>query len=196
MEKYIVTKSQNLSGVVEIGGAKNSVLPIMAGCLLTGEKCEIKNVPKLTDVEIMVQLLRDCGAEVNFDNSLSIYCNEVFNQIARDEKARDIRASFLLAGAMLGRFGKAVMPMPGGCSIGLRPVDLHLKGFTSLGAECNIEQGMVNIEAKELKGNEVYLDFPSVGATENIMLAGVLAKGETTISNCAIEPEIVDLAKF
>ena len=196
MEKYIVTKSQNLSGVVEIGGAKNSVLPIMAGCLLTGEKCEIKNVPKLTDVEIMVQLLRDCGAEVNFDNSLSIYCNDVFNQIARDEKARDIRASFLLAGAMLGRFGKAVMPMPGGCSIGLRPVDLHLKGFTSLGAECNIEQGMVNIEAKELKGNDVYLDFPSVGATENIMLAGVLAKGETTISNCAIEPEIVDLAKF
>ena len=196
MEKYIVTKSQNLSGVVEIGGAKNSVLPIMAGCLLTGEKCEIKNVPKLSDVEIMVQLLRDCGAEVNFDNSLSIYCNEVFNQIARDEKARDIRASFLLAGAMLGRFGKAVMPMPGGCSIGLRPVDLHLKGFTSLGAECNIEQGMVNIEAKELKGNDVYLDFPSVGATENIMLAGVLAKGETTISNCAIEPEIVDLAKF
>ena len=96
MEKYIVTKSQNLSGVVEIGGAKNSVCQLMAGCLLTGEKCEIKNVPKLTDVEIMVQLLRDCGAEVNFDNSLSIYCNDVFNQIARDEKARDIRASFCL----------------------------------------------------------------------------------------------------
>lgn len=196
MEKYLISKSCNLSGKVPISGAKNSVLPIMAACLLTGEKCEIKNVPNLSDVEIMVQLLNDCGAKTNFDGKLSICCNEIFNQIAKEEKVRDIRASFLLAGAMLGRFGKVVMPMPGGCSIGLRPVDLHLKGFTRLGANCSIDKGMVNIEAKNLTGSDVYLDFPSVGATENIILAAVLAKGETTISNCAIEPEIVDLANF
>lgn len=196
MEKYVVSKSENLSGRVTVGGAKNSVLPIIAGCLLTGEKCVIKNAPRLSDVEVMVRLLNGCGAKTEFSDSLSICCDEIFKPEKPDEEAGSIRASFLLAGAMLGRFGKAVMPMPGGCSIGIRPVDLHLKGFTSLGAECSVEHGMINIEAKKLTGNEVYLDFPSVGATENIMLAAVRAKGKTTISNCAIEPEIVDLANF
>lgn len=195
MEKFIITGGNRMSGNINISGSKNSVLPILAATLLISDTCIINNVPRLRDVYTMIELLKYYGADVEFDGSVKVNCSNIENR-GPSEKVRDIRASFLLVGALLGRFKKVSMFMPGGCNIGQRPVDLHLKGFGVLGAEQSLDGGIIDINAKYLNGGEVYLDFPSVGATENIILAAVMAKGKTIISNCAIEPEIIDLADF
>ena len=200
MEKFVVTGMEGgLVGRVQIGGSKNAVLPVLAACLLTGENCEIRNVPPLSDVKHMLELLRELGAKVDFmveRGSVTVQAAEHYPMIEDSEVAQKMRASFLVAGALLGRYGQAKLPLPGGCKIGSRPVDLHLKGFQAMGAKTKLEHGMVELTAKHLKGSEVYLDFPSVGATENILLAAALAKGETIIRNAAAEPEICDLADF
>lgn len=196
MEKFIITKTKPLSGTVNISGSKNSALPIIAACILATKPVCLKNVPALTDIKAMLQLIKDMGAKIEFNTDLYINPENIINTQPDYDYSKKLRASFLLAGGMLGRFKTVAIPLPGGCSIGTRPVDLHLKGFTALGAECAIEHGVVIIDAKELKGNNIYLDFPSVGATENIMVAAATAKGTTKIYNCATEPEIIDLADF
>ncbi len=200
MEKFVVKGTKNgLRGKVRISGSKNAALPILAACLLTEEVCELWNVPPLSDVYDMASLLRELGANVAFDaerEHIRVEAAEIRNVEGEYETARKMRASFLAAGALLGRCGEARLPLPGGCQIGSRPIDLHLKGFQAMGAKNKQEHGIVELQAKQLKGNNVYLDFPSVGATENIMLAAVLAKGKTVIENAAAEPEICDLADF
>lgn len=199
MDKFIVEKSPPLKGHVKIDGSKNAVLPIMAASLLTNKKCIIKNVPFLSDVIIMQELLTCLGAEFEnneTENIIKINSENVENIELPYNLVKKIRASFLIAGPLLAKFGNVKIQMPGGCPIGVRPVDLHLKGFSLLGADISQEHGVIEINAKKLKGSEIYLDFPSVGATENIMMAATMAEGETIISNCAVEPEIVDLAVF
>ena len=200
MEKFVVRGMEGgLQGRVQISGSKNAALPILAACLLTEEICEIRNVPPLSDVRNMLELLRELGAKVDFEEEkeiVSVQAKEICQKEMEHETARKMRASFLVAGALLGRCGQAKLPLPGGCQIGSRPIDLHLKGFQVMGAKNKQEHGMVELTAKNLKGGEIYLDFPSVGATENIMLAAALAKGKTIIQNAAAEPEICDLADF
>ena len=200
MEKFVVMGMEGgLRGRVQISGSKNAALPILAACLLTEEICEIRNVPPLSDVRNMLELLRELGAKADFDEEkeiVSVQAKEIFQKDMELESAGKMRASFLAAGALLGRCGQAKLPLPGGCQIGSRPIDLHLKGFQVMGAKNKQEHGVVELTAKNLKGGEIYLDFPSVGATENIMLAAVLAKGKTIIQNAAAEPEICDLADF
>ena len=197
--KFIIEKSKALQGTVRVNGSKNSVLPILAATLLAEQKCVIRDVPVLTDVAIMKKLLENLGATVCWDEKEeAIYAEtkKIIKTEADYELVSQMRASFLLMGPLLSRFGKVKIPLPGGCQIGSRPVDLHLKGFASLGAEIKNEHGYVEATAKKLKGANIYLDFPSVGATENIMMAAVLAEGQTIMQNCAIEPEVVDLASF
>ena len=200
MEKLIVRQSEALHGTVRISGAKNAVLPILAACLLTEEPCTITNVPALTDVMEMAELLEEFGAETSYDGlteTMRICSETLSNQQAAEKNACAMRASFLAAGPLLARCHQAALPLPGGCPIGSRPVDLHLKGFSIMGAVHKLEHGVVELSAKNgLRGKRVYLDFPSVGATENIMMAATLAKGTTTIENAAAEPEICDLAVF
>ena len=199
MAKYIVQKSGPLVGTVEISGAKNAVLPIMAASLLADDECEILEEPALRDVDVMCKLLHSIGSEVkeDFDNN-RIYIksgNILFNE-APYELVKRMRASILTMGPLLAKTGRARIALPGGCAIGARPIDLHLKGFQALGAEIEQGHGYVEAKAKKLTGGSVYLDFPSVGATENIMMAAALAEGHTIIENAAEEPEIVDLANF
>jgi UDP-N-acetylglucosamine 1-carboxyvinyltransferase len=196
MEKFIVGHTDYLCGDVDISGSKNAVLPIIAAALLVGEKCTLFNVPKLSDVRVMLNLLEKLGCTVSYDGTLTLDCKNVNTYRVNADNAKSIRASFLISGALLGRLGKAIIPLPGGCSIGLRPVDLHLKGFLGLGAKYNLEHGTADISATKLKGAQIYLDFPSVGATENIILAAVKADGITVLNNCATEPEIVDMTAF
>ncbi|ABN53815.1 MAG TPA: UDP-N-acetylglucosamine 1-carboxyvinyltransferase [Hungateiclostridium thermocellum] len=200
MPKLIVTETKPLHGKVRISGAKNSVLPIIAASILGDSESVIEEVPDLTDVKIMCELLESFGVDVNFlsdKSKLFINTRDILNTTAPYELVNKMRASILVMGPLLARTGIAKISLPGGCAIGTRPVDLHLKGFAAMGAE--IEQGHGYIEARvngRLRGNKIYLDFPSVGATENIMMAAVLAEGQTIIENAAIEPEIVDLATY
>ena len=200
MVRFLIEQSLNLKGDIYIEGAKNSCLPILAACILSNGNVIIKRVPFLSDINIMCNLLKEIGITVNKDlinKTLNINTKNIFNKQVSYELVKKIRASFLLAGPLLARFGKVSIQMPGGCAIGVRPIDLHLKGFKALGAEIIQEHGVIEINAKNgLIGTEIYLDFPSVGATENIIMASVLAKGETIVSNCATEPEIVDLIEF
>ena len=200
MEKFLVEKSSKIKGKINVEGAKNACLPILAASILSNDKTIIKRVPFLSDVNIMCNLLQDIGIDINKnikDKTIEIDTKNIFNKEVCYELVKKIRASFLLAGPLLARFGKVSIQMPGGCAIGVRPIDLHLKGFKALGANINQKHGIIEIDAKNgLVGTEIYLDFPSVGATENIIMASVLAKGETIISNCATEPEIVDLIDF
>ncbi len=199
MSKFLVKKSGALFGEVTISGSKNAVLPIMAATLLTDEICELYDVPSLKDVEVMLKLLQCAGTEIlEHKDSVALKVQtgkDICQEIPRD-LANKMRASILLMGPILARKGRAKIPLPGGCSIGARPIELHLKGFRALGA--TIEEGPDFVEAKtdKLVGCDIYLDFPSVGATENIMMAAVLAEGITIIENSAQEPEIVDLASF
>lgn len=197
MEKIIVKKSGPLCGSVKIDGAKNAALPILAATLLCDDKCVIKNIPYLSDIEVMKKLLQCCGAEVSFEDG--VFCTQtrkIKNSVAPYELVSKMRASFLVMGPLLSRSGKVSISLPGGCPIGVRPVDLHLKGFSVLGAEIKHSHGFICASAKELTGGKIYLDFPSVGATENIIMAAVTAKGTTIIENCACEPEILDLIGF
>jgi len=184
---------------VEISGSKNAVLPIMAAAILSDENCEILDIPALRDVDVMCRLLRSVGAEVIEDyenNQIQIQTKKITAYEAPYELVKKMRASILVMGPLLARTGRARIPLPGGCAIGARPIDLHLKGLQALGARIVEGSGYVEAVADKLVGCHVYLDFPSVGATENIMMAAVLAEGTTLIENVAEEPEIVDLANF
>ena len=197
MAKIIVKKSNPLKGSVKIDGAKNAVLPIIAATLLAKGKSAIKEVPNLRDVHVISDLLRHLGAEVEYENkTLTVDATNITTCEAPYELVRKMRASFLVMGPLLSRFNHTKISMPGGCAIGTRPIDLHLKGFRCLGADVEIDHGFVEAKTEKLKGCKLYLDFPSVGATENIMMAASLAEGTTIIENAAEEPEIVDLANF
>ena len=202
MAKYIVEQSGPLRGEAQISGAKNAVLPLMAAALLSEEECVIRDVPDLRDVSLMREILSSLGSQIEEidENVLSIHTRDILSTEADFELVNKMRASILVMGPLLARKGRAVIPMPGGCAIGARPIDLHLKGFEALGAQIvkNDEAGFVEAVAgpQGLIGETIYLDFPSVGATENIMMAAVLADGTTYIENAAEEPEIVDLANF
>ena len=197
MAKIIVKKSNPLKGKVKIDGAKNAVLPIIAATLLVKGKSVLHEVPDLTDVHVISDLIRHLGAEVEYkDNTLTVDASNLTTCEAPYELVRKMRASFFVMGPLLARFNQTKISMPGGCSIGTRPIDLHLKGFKALGAEIVMDHGFVEAKADKLVGSKLYLDFPSVGATENIMMAAVLAEGTTIIENAAEEPEIVDLANF
>jgi len=199
LAKYIVEQSGPLRGEVYVSGSKNAVLPIMAATLLTEESCEILEVPHLKDVEVMCDILSHMGCKVraNWDeHTINIDTSTLNTSEAPAELVKKMRASFFILGPLLSRTGRASIALPGGCSIGNRPIDLHNKGLRQLGAVIRIEQGRVDAMIEQPKGALVYLDFPSVGATENIMMAATLAKGVTTIENAAEEPEIADLANF
>ena len=198
MEKIIINGGKKLSGKVKVSGSKNAVLPIIIASVLAEGESVIYDVPDLTDVHVLKEILTELGARISFtDNVFRIDTANVTNGDASYENINKMRASVLIMGPLMARFGKARVAMPGGCAIGTRPIDLHLKGFESLGAKISLEQGYVSASCENgLKGNKIYLDFPSVGATENIMMAAVLAEGMTIIENAAEEPEIVDLANF
>lgn len=191
-------KSPALKGRVRISGAKNAALPILAACLLGTEDIYLEEVPELQDVHIMCQVLEALGSEVEVlgKGKLKINSAHLKEYKTPFELMNKMRASFLVMGPLLARMGKTENSLPGGCSIGARPIDYHLKGFRALGAEIHEDLGNITASCDELVGEKIYLDFPSVGATENIMMAAVLAKGETVIDNAAKEPEIVDLSNF
>ena len=197
MARFIIAKSPPLQGKVRISGAKNSVLPIIAASLLTEEVCILEEVPQLEDLNVACELLKFLGSEIDIcNNTLRIDNSKICRNYAPDELIRKMRASFLIMGPLLARRGKIRISLPGGCAIGSRPIDLHLKGFSALGADITVGYGYIEAEAEKLKGSKIYLDFPSVGATENIMMAAALAEGRTIIENAAEEPEIVDLSNF
>lgn len=195
----VINGEQKLRGEIIIGGAKNAVLKLMAAALLVDGTSILHNVPELTDVGTMADVLRYTGAKVTWnkqERSIEIDASTVNNTTAPYDLVSQMRGSFIVAGALLGRFGEAKVALPGGCAIGERRVDYHLKGFKTLGAEAIVDNGYVVVTAKELHGANICLDKPSVGATENLMLAAVLATDSTCIKNAAQEPEIVDLANF
>lgn len=198
MSKIIVQKSKPLQGTVRVSGAKNAVLPILAATLLSTERCVLEEVPALRDVDVICEVLSSLGADIKRleRDKIEVMAHNIDEIEAPYELVRKMRASFLVMGPLLARMGKARISMPGGCAIGTRPIDLHLKGFKALGAEITLGYGFVEATAERLIGSKIYLDFPSVGATENIMMAAVLAEGQTIIENAAEEPEITDLANF
>jgi len=199
LAKFIVEQSGALRGEVEVSGSKNAVLPILAATLLSEGICEISDVPRLRDVEVMCKILRSMGASVTEDwdnHTITVEIDKVTTDEVPYELVKRMRASIFVMGPLLARTGKARIALPGGCSIGDRPIDLHNKGLRTLGAKIDMDMGLVEATSKKLKGALVYLDFPSVGATENIMMAATLAEGTTMIENAAEEPEIVDLANF
>ena len=197
MSEITVQNSGNLKGEVEISGSKNSSLPILAACLLTKGKNIVSNLPNLSDINVMYSLLESLGARIDkHKTETTVDCENITSCTTPYELVGKMRGSFLLAGPLLARMGRARISLPGGCPIGTRPVDLHLKGFTAMGAEIEKGHGFVDMTAHKLRGAKIYLDFPSVGATENIIMAAVLADGETIIENAAAEPEIVDLTDF
>jgi len=185
-----------LSGAVAVSGAKNAVLPILMASLLTDQPCRLKNVPHLKDVTTTIELLAQMGAEVGLADQLTIELDTsgVAHQEAPYDLVKTMRASVLVLGPLLGRFGKARVSLPGGCAIGARPVDQHLRGLTALGADVRVEAGYIVAEASKLKGARIVLDTATVTGTENIMMAAVMAEGVTRIENAAQEPEVVDLA--
>ena len=198
-EKFCIKGGNPLKGEVKIGGAKNSVLKLMAAAILVPGPVKIYNVPELTAVEIMLEVIRQMGIKTDYnkeEKSVVIDATEITDITAKYELVSKMRASFIVLGALVSRCKEAVVALPGGCAIGERRVDFHIKGLETLGAKMKIENGYVHAKASKLVGGDVYLDIPSVGATENIMLAAVLAEGSTHIQNAAQEPEIVDLANF
>ena len=201
MEKLIIHGGHELHGRVKISGAKNAVLPIIAATLLAQDKpCVLDEVPYLNDVCTIAEVLRQLGAKVDFNrqqHTLFVDSTVLKTVDAPYDLVRKMRASFVIMGPLLARYGKAKISMPGGCAIGTRPIDLHLKGFEALGAEIEIGHGFISATAPNgLKGTSIYLDFPSVGATENIIMAACMDEGQTIVENAAQEPEIIDLANF
>ena len=201
MERLIIKGGKRLSGTVKISGAKNAVLPVIAATLLGQDKetC-LDEVPNLDDVKTISEVLKSLGVKVRHEpdnNKLFVDATAIENITAPYDLVRKMRASFLIMGPLLARLGSAKISLPGGCAIGTRPIDLHLKGFEALGAKISIGHGCIEAVAPEgLKGAQIYLDFPSVGATENILMAASMAEGQTVIENPAQEPEIVDLANY
>lgn len=199
MDKIIVKSGEKLTGNVKIEGAKNAVLPVLAASLMASEnKSIIHDVPTLEDVYTINKVIQNLNAKVSFENNrVEIDATDRLLTEAPFEYVRKMRASILVAGPLLARYGHAKVALPGGCAIGSRPIDLHLKGFEAMGATVEFGNGFVELHSeKRLQGTTIYLDVPSVGATENIMMAATLAEGTTTIENCAKEPEIVDLANY
>lgn len=198
MEKYVINGGRSLSGKVHISGAKNAAVAILPAVLLTEDTCIIENLPHISDVDAILYVLRQLGADVRYinKNTVEIDPSSVNSHIVTKQMAEGMRASSYFLGALLGRMNKARVAPPGGCDFGVRPIDQHIKGFEALGAKISFESGMVDGKAFALKGASIYLDVVSVGATVNIMLAAVKAQGLTIIENAAREPHIVDLANF
>ncbi|HBN07668.1 MAG TPA: UDP-N-acetylglucosamine 1-carboxyvinyltransferase [Cyanobacteria bacterium UBA8530] len=198
MDKLVIAGGKPLEGSVPISGAKNSALAILAGSLLSTGECLISNVPNLLDVQVICEVLASLGVRLMAtpDGMVRVDASTLREHTTPYHLVTRMRASFFVLGPILARLGQARIPLPGGCAIGSRPVDLHLKGLRSLGARVNIGHGFVEAFADKLVGGNVYLDYPSVGATETIMMAATLAEGRTVIENCAQEPEIADLADF
>lgn len=201
MEQYIIKGGAPLVGEVPIAGAKNAALGILAAAIMTDEEVVVENVPNVRDTRVLLQAIQGIGTRVNYIDEHTVrICGGTINPLADncvdDEFIRKIRASYYLLGAMLGKYRKSSVALPGGCDIGSRPIDLHIKGFRALGAEVDIHNSMIHVEAKELVGDHIYMDVVSVGATINVMMAAVLAKGKTIIENAAKEPHIVDVANF
>lgn len=198
MEQYAIKGGNPLVGEVEIGGAKNAALAILAAAIMTDETVLIENMPDVRDTNVLIQAMESIGVIVKrIDrHTVKINASNVHDVVIEDDFIKKIRASYYLLGALLGKYKKAEVSLPGGCNIGLRPIDQHIKGFRALGADVRIEHGMIITDAEHLKGNHVYLDVVSVGATINVMMAAAMAEGKTTIENAAKEPHVVDLANF
>ena len=201
MTKYVIHGGNPLHGTIHISGAKNAAVAIIPAALLVDGVCRIENVPQISDVTLILQILQELGADVRTVNrtTIEVDCSHIRNRQVPYELARKIRASYYLVGALLSRFGWAEVPLPGGCDLGGRPVDQHIKGFVAMGADVDVRGGLICARVpngSRLAGGQVYLDIVSVGATMNIMLAATLAEGLTVIENAAKEPHIVDLANF
>lgn len=198
MEKLKITGGNQLFGEIAVCGAKNAAVAIIPAALLVDGICRIENIPDIKDVRLIIDMLVQLGASVTYvdDTTIEVNSSKLKTHIAPSTLASKMRASYYLLGALLGRMNKAEVSLPGGCNFGTRPIDLHEKGFRALGAKIDIEEGIVFAEAEKLTGSTIYLDTVSVGATINIMLAAVLAKGRTVIENAAKEPHIVDVANF
>ncbi|HDJ7707761.1 TPA: UDP-N-acetylglucosamine 1-carboxyvinyltransferase [Staphylococcus aureus] len=201
MDKIVIKGGNKLTGEVKVGGAKNAVLPILTASLLASDKpSKLVNVPALSDVETINNVLTTLNADVTYkkdENAVVVDATKTLNEEAPYEYVSKMRASILVMGPLLARLGHAIVALPGGCAIGSRPIEQHIKGFEALGAEIHLENGNIYANAKDgLKGTSIHLDFPSVGATQNIIMAASLAKGKTLIENAAKEPEIVDLANY
>ena len=198
MERYIIKGGTPLVGEVEISGAKNAALGILAAAVMADEVVTIDNLPDVSDVNVLIDAIAEVGANVVRDSRHSVKINggTITSTKADNEFIKKIRASYYLLGAFLGKFKRAEVPLPGGCNIGSRPIDQHLKGFKALGAEIKIEHGMIIANAEELVGNHIFFDVVSVGATINVMLAAALAKGNTVLENVAKEPHVVDIANM
>lgn len=198
MEQYVIKGGNPLVGEVEIGGAKNAALAILAAAIMTDETVLVENLPDVKDIEVLLNAIEGVGAHVDRLDSHNVKINGgSVNTLSVDyELVKGIRGSYYLLGAMLGKYKRAEVPLPGGCDIGTRPIDQHLKGFRALGATVKIEHGSIIAEAEHLRGSHIYLDMESVGATINIMMAAAMADGSTTIENVAKEPHVVDVANF
>ena len=199
MSKLLIEGGYKLKGKVNIGGFKNAAVAIIPAAIIAGDTCVIENLPNIDDVHALENILKQMGTDAKFDSdkkTMFIDSSKIESCFANYDVAKELRASYYLLGAGLGRFKKAKVAFPGGCDIGSRPIDQHIKGFEALGAKVKINHGIIEVEAEELVGTEIYLDVASVGATINIMMAAVRAKGKTIIENAAKEPHIVDVANF
>ncbi len=198
MERYVVKGGLPLHGEVSIGGAKNAALGILAAAIMTDETVTIENVPNVRDTRVLLQAIEGIGAKVKYvyNNSVQINGGSICDTNVEYEYIKKIRASYYLLGALLGKYKESHVALPGGCNIGSRPIDQHIKGFRALGAEVEIKNGVVNAQAEDLEGSHIYFDMVSVGATINLMMASCMAKGNTILENAAKEPHIVDVANF
>ncbi|MCR5427877.1 MAG: UDP-N-acetylglucosamine 1-carboxyvinyltransferase [Lachnospiraceae bacterium] len=197
MEQYIIKGGRSLAGEVVINGAKNAALGVIAAAIMTNEPVIIENLPDVLDINVLLDAIREIGAVVDRIDRHTVRIVGTINSVEVDnESMRKMRGSYYLIGALLGKCGSAQVPLPGGCNIGSRPIEQHTKGFRALGADVDISFGMVNAKADKLIGNHIYFDLVSVGATINVMLASVLAEGQTILENCAKEPHVVDVANF
>lgn len=201
MEQYVIKGGHPLEGEVTIAGAKNAALGILAAAVMTDQEVTIENVPNVRDTRVLLQAIQGIGARVRYiDEHTVAICGGTINPntslCVDDEYIRKIRASYYLLGALLGKYNHSQVALPGGCDIGARPIDLHIKGFEALGAHVDIANGMISVKADQLVGSHIYMDVISVGATINVMMAAVMADGKTTIENAAKEPHIVDVANF
>lgn len=198
MEQYAIKGGNPLVGEVEIGGAKNAALAILAASVMTDETVLIENVPDVRDTNVMLQAIESIGAVVERIDRHTVRINgkTIRDQVIEDDYIKKIRASYYLLGALLAKYKKAQVTLPGGCNIGLRPIDQHIKGFRALGADVRIEHGLILAEAERLKGSHIYMDVVTVGATIDVMLAAAMAEGQTIIENAAKEPHVVDVANF
>lgn len=198
MNKYIIKGGNRLTGEVTISGAKNAAVAIIPAVLIAESPCRLENVPNISDVRLSARILTEMGAKVRWvnRNTVEIDPTTIDTNVVPSELGRKMRGSYYNIGALLARYSHAVVPLPGGCDFGVRPIDLHIKGFKALGCSYSLNDGMIEVSAKALHGAHIYLDFASVGATMNIILAAVKAKGLTVIENAAREPHIVDLANF